>query len=76
MSSDSQESFFSIDIKENEFISYYSGKVKNIIVRSEDNKTIQFPAQLLQQFVSHSGIKGRFRIRYGKNHKLLSIDRA
>ena len=76
MSSHPQELFFSIDITESDFLAYYTGKVKNIIVRSEDNRTIQFPANLLQQFVSHIGVKGRFKICYSKDNKLLSINRV
>jgi len=76
MSIGSQEVFFTINITEYDFIAYYKGTVKNIIVRSEDGRTIQFPAHLLQQFVSTSGVSGRFKISFGADNKLISIIRS
>lgn len=75
MGSGHQQAIFTIDISEKDFIAYYTGIVKNIVVRSEDGRTVQFPANLLQQFVGRTGVKGRFRICYGENNKLLSISR-
>ena len=76
MSSASQEVFFTININEYDFIAYYKGTAKNVIVRSEDGRIIQFPARLLQQFVSSSGVSGRFKISYGADNKLISIIRS
>jgi len=76
MADGSQRVYFNIDISEHEYIDYYRGKAKNVIVTTEDNRTIQFPARLLQQFVQHTGIKGRFRIIYSSENKLISIDRV
>lgn len=73
---ESREVFFNINISEHDFIAYYKGVVKNIIVRSEDGRTIQFPAHLLQKFTSHSGVKGRFKINYGADNRLVAITRV
>ncbi|MFK7855286.1 MAG: DUF2835 domain-containing protein [Granulosicoccus sp.] len=64
---------FSLDISAAEFESVYRGVGKVVVTRSDDGKTLQFPATELRKFVSRSGVQGRFAITFSNDHKLLDI---
>jgi len=67
---------FELDISQEQFLHYYKGNVSQVLVTSLDNIKIQFPAQFIQKFVTHNGIKGRFRIIFDENNKLVSLNRV
>ena len=60
-------------ISAEEYLAYYQGSAHVVVARSEDNKTIRFPASAIRQFVAHDGISGEFEITYDENNKLLAI---
>ena len=51
---------FRLSISPEEYLAYYRGTAKQVVVRCADGVTVQFPASLLTQFVSTSGIHGDF----------------
>jgi len=71
----SQNIRFQLALPAEEFLSYYQGKAQNVVVESIDNKTIQFPASAIRQFLSHEGIYGLFEIQFDENNKLIEIIR-
>ncbi|HEC29072.1 MAG TPA: DUF2835 family protein [Gammaproteobacteria bacterium] len=75
MSNEKNVQYFDLDISRDEFIYYYNGTVKNILVTTMENKKVQFPASMVQKFVDHYGVRGRFKIIYDNNNKLISINR-
>jgi hypothetical protein len=54
---------------------YYSGRVRHVIAKAADGRRVQFPAKLLQQFLSHNGVHGTFVISYGEDGRQQSIRR-
>ena len=66
---------FDLDISHQQYLQYYSGTVRQILVQTHDNIKIQFPAQFMQRFVSHAGVHGRFRVVIDENNRLVSLDR-
>jgi ferritin len=70
-----QKMHFSLMISAEQYQSYYRGSAKFVRVQAEDGRTLKFPADRLQQFVTHEGIKGRFEIVFDKQHKLVSLKR-
>lgn len=68
-----QKMRFSISISAEKYQMYYQGSAKFVRVRSEDGRSLKFPASELQKFVSHSGIEGRFEIVFDDQHKLVSL---
>ena len=47
-----------------------------VSARASDGRRVRFPARLLQRFVSHTGIYGRFRIAFdsrGRCHEILRV---
>jgi hypothetical protein len=52
---------------------YYRGQVNQVVARSTDGTSIQFPALLLKPFVSTNGVHGLFTLTCdddGKNSNL------
>ena len=53
---------FHLHITPGQYLDYYRGRIRHVIVRSTNGQTVQFPASLLQQFVTKEGINGDFRL--------------
>ena len=66
---------FTIHISTEEFLEYYRGSAKNVVLILRNGQTIQFPANILQPFVSHDGVHGQFILRFDNQHKLVDIKR-
>ena len=64
---------FRLAISAEEYLSYYQGSAKVVVARSDDNKTIRFPANAIRKFVTHDGIFGEFEIVFDENNKLIEI---
>ncbi len=62
-----------ITISEEEYLKYYQGSARTVSCLSIDGQRVEFPANILQQFVSHHGISGRFKIEFSPQHKFLNI---
>ncbi len=64
---------FHLAISAEKYLAYYQGKARSIVVRSEDNRSIKFPANAIRSFLTHSGIFGQFEIQFDENNKLIKI---
>ena len=67
---------FSLNISAEQYQRYYQGSARSVIVSTEDGRTLKFPANALQQFVTHDGISGHFEIIFDDNHKLNRVQRV
>lgn len=65
--------YIQLDISTTEFQNYYANNVKNVIAISNDGRKIQFPANILQKFVSHAGIQGLFKLTVDSQSKFQSM---
>ena len=66
---------FHLNITADEYVRVYSGTAKYVITKSVDGKSIQFPANILQPYLTHDGVSGRFAMKYDKNNKFVSIQK-
>jgi hypothetical protein len=64
---------FHLRISSEQYLDYYRGVVKNVVVRATSGQTVQFPASLLQRFVSPEGIHGDFVLECDENHKCVGL---
>ena len=64
-----------ITITADEFVKQY--QVSNAVVStfSRDGRSVRFPANILQRFITHTGIKGSFRIQFDNAGKFSGIDK-
>ena len=53
---------FHLRITADQYLDYYRGTVRHVVVRCTTGQNVQFPASLLQQFVTTDGITGRFAL--------------
>ncbi|MBK9131389.1 MAG: DUF2835 domain-containing protein [Gammaproteobacteria bacterium] len=66
---------FVLNISSDEYLRYYQGAARHVVVRGRDGRTIQFPAGLLRRFVTRDGVHGEFRLCFDAGNKLVSLDR-
>lgn len=66
---------FSLAIAPEAYLQYYRGTAKAVIVRAEDGRKIQFPAEYLKPYVQADGIHGRFRLVFDKSHKFQKLEK-
>jgi len=66
---------FHLQISSEQYLDYYRGEVRSVVARTADGQTVQFPASLLQRFVTHDGIHGHFVLTCDKNHKNAELQR-
>lgn len=64
---------FHLAISAEKYLAYYQGVAQDIVVRSEDNRNIRFPASAIQGFLTHEGIYGGFEIQFDENNKLIQV---
>lgn len=65
-----------LHISPDDYVAYYRGDIKDVVVRSRDGKVVKFPASILRRFVSREGIEGEFEIECGPDNRLRSIRRV
>lgn len=63
----------SLAIPSEEYIRIYKGTAKTILATTEDGRRVQFPATILQPYVSRAGVYGRFLIEFDSNNRFRSI---
>lgn len=64
-----------LHIPSDEYLYHYKGTVKDVVAKAHDGRVVRFPASLLQGFVTHAGIQGRFTIYFDKQNKFQRIER-
>lgn len=65
---------FHLSLSKEKYLAYYQGRARNVLVRSEDNRNIEFPASAIRRFLTHDGIYGLFEIHFDENNKLIDIN--
>ena len=66
---------FSLSISADEFVRYYQGTGKFVHTRGIDGRTVRFPANILQPYVTHSGVHGHFVMYYDENNKFVKLEK-
>ena len=64
-----------IVISADEYLKRYSQRNTVVSTVTLEGKSIRFPAGILQPFVLHNGISGRFSIEFDENNKFVGIHR-
>ena len=62
-----------LTISAEEYRRYYSGQAQSVRVRSVDGRIVQFPANSLRPFLSHTGIHGAYALELDDALKLVSL---
>jgi len=67
---------FQLHLSSEQYLEYYRGTAKSVVARATSGQTVQFPASLLQRFVTPDGIHGEFVLVCDDQHKCLSMHRV
>ncbi len=62
-----------LNIPRDEWLKIYRGQTNLVYAKTRDGRSIQFPANILSQYTTHSGIQGSFVIYFDANGKFQSI---
>ena len=66
---------FELHISSEQYLDYYRGAARHVVVRCTNLQTVQFPASLLRPFVTLDGIHGRFALDCDDDHKHAHLER-
>ena len=66
---------FRLTLSAEEFLKYYRGAARSVVVTSDDGRSLKFPASALQKFVTNDGVQGRFTLIFDDDNKLAGIER-
>jgi hypothetical protein len=68
---------FELAISREEYLRHYQSQGRlQVVVTALDGRRVRFPAGILQPFVLHEGVHGRFVIQFDSQGRLCSIDRV
>ncbi len=62
-------------ISSDQYLRLYQGVARTVHARSREGLRVQFPAVILQRFLTHEGIRGSFEIRFDAGNKFAGIER-
>ena len=66
---------FRLAIPSQEYLVYYQGAARNVVVTLASGQNLQFPAEALRPFVTHAGVYGMFRLEVNEDNKLERMTR-
>ena len=66
---------FSLHLSRDQFLDYYKGSGKGLLVVSECGRTVSFPPLRLIPFVTNNGVSGRFLLTVDNNNRFVSLKR-
>ena len=64
-----------IAISEDDYLRWYRGDANQVYTVTREGVSVKFPANILQPFITHSGIYGTFEIEFDDHGKFRSIER-
>lgn len=66
---------FTLNISPEQYLDYYRGTVRRVLVHTAEGLSLEFPAHLLQKHVSPTGIHGQFILYCDENNKFLNLEK-
>ena len=66
---------FTLHMTRDQFLDYYKGSTKGLLVVAECGRKVSFPPLRLIPFVTHGGVHGRFVLKVDKDNRFISLQR-
>jgi len=66
---------FYLRITSDQYLDYYRGTARHVVARCTAGQNVQFPASLLQQFVTQNGISGHFALICDEHNQNSRLER-
>ena len=70
------EARFFLNIPARDYLTYYQGRVRNVLVTAFDGRRIQFPAERLRPFVTATGVQGEFILHFDEQNRFAGLERV
>lgn len=67
---------FRLAISAEDYLAYYQGAVRQVVVTLANGQRLQFPADSLRPFVTREGVHGEFVLRVNAQNKLQGLERV
>jgi hypothetical protein len=64
-----------LNIPRDEYLRVYQGSARSVLAWDSLGRKISFPVKVLQPFVSHEGVRGKFRLEFDDENRFTSIVR-
>lgn len=64
-----------LKISADEYLKVYKGTGKRVFARDIFGRSVQFPVNILQKFVTREGVCGQFEINFSDEGKFINITR-
>jgi len=68
-----REVTISLSISAQDYLGHYQGVAREVVATTNDGRKIRFPSNILQPFIGHNGIHGRFVISFDASNKFQGI---
>lgn len=65
----------SLNIPRDEYLRVYQGAARSVLAWDSLGRKISFPVNVLQPFVSHEGVQGKFRLEFDEQNRFVAIKR-
>lgn len=65
----------SLNIPRDEYLRVYQGTARSVLAWDSLGRKISFPVKVLQPFISHEGVQGKFRLDFDDQHRFVAIQR-
>jgi hypothetical protein len=75
MLDNSQQLRFQLNLSYEQYLTFYQGITKTIMVKADDGRNISFPASNIQRYLTKAGIQGYFEMQLTAQHKFIAIKR-
>lgn len=66
---------FSLQLTRDQFLGYYKGSAKGLLVVTECGRKVSFPPLRLIPFVTENGVSGRFVLKVDRDNRFVSLQR-
>jgi len=64
---------FSLAISADDYLRFYQCKARNVLVRADGRRRIEFLAEYLRPLMMHDGIHGRFELVFDEMNKFVEL---
>ncbi|HSG59904.1 MAG TPA: DUF2835 domain-containing protein [Pseudomonadales bacterium] len=64
-----------MNIPRDEYLRVYQGTARSVLAWDSLGRKISFPVNILQPFISHEGVQGKFRLDFDDQNRFVAIQR-
>ena len=66
---------FSLRVSADDYLRYYQGGARNVVVNTHQGLRLRFPASALRPYVTKEGVSGQFVLLTDANNKMIELRR-